>query len=405
MPPTVAVYLYKALAGTADVSGTISADTPRQAREQLRDRGLVVRDVADYRPPRAARRGAGRSSLAARSQTTTLIRELATLLGVGVPLLEALDTVARQHAGRARSAVLLLRDHVAGGGGLAGGMRRQPRTFDDLAVHIAEVGEDAGSLDVALARLAAFRERSDAFKNRLATALIYPAVVSVVGVCSAVFLMTFVVPKILQPLVEQDLPLPWPTRVVQWASDGLLGWWWLLAGVAVGVTVAASAAVNTARGRLAWHRLLLRTPVLGGLVLKQAIVRVAVVLGTLLRSGVVFVRALQVAGGTTDNLPVRHALAEVERAVVAGGDIAAALDRTAVFPPLVVHLLALGQQSGRLEEMLDQLAAAYEQQVATDAARLAAVVEPAMIVVLAGFVLFIVLATVLPILEVGNAIQ
>ena len=169
--------------------------------------------------------------------------------------------------------------------------------------------------------------------------------------------------------------------------------------------VAVTAAVRTDRGHLAWHRLLLRTPIVGGLILKQAIVRVSVVLSTLLKSGVVFVRALHVAGGTTDNLPVRQALARCERAVVAGGDIAAALERTAVFPPLVIQLLALGQQSGRLEEMLDQLAATYEAQVASDSARLAAVFEPAMIVVLAVLVLFIVLATVLPILEVGNAIQ
>ena len=400
----MAVYLYKALAGGTDVSGTISADTPRQAREQLRDQGLVVRNVASVRPTTATKNRRRRPA-SSRAQTTTLIRELATLLAVGVPLLEALDTLARQHGGRFRSAVLMVRDHVAAGGSLAGAMRDQPRTFDDLAVNIAEVGEDAGSLDVALERLAAFRERSDAFKNRLGTALIYPAVVTTVGAASSVFLMTFVVPKILQPLVEQDLPLPLPTRIVKGLSDGLLDWWWLLAIAVVAVAFVVAAVLRSTRGRMAFHRLLLRTPIVGGLALKQAVVRVAVVLSTLLKSGVVFVRALEVARGTTSNLPVRDALAQCERAVVAGGDIADALERTRVFPPLVIQLLALGQQSGRLEEMLDQLAVTYEAQVATDSARLAAVFEPAVIVVLAVLVLFIVLATVLPILEVGNAIQ
>ena len=398
----MAVYTYQALAGASAVSGTISADTPRQARELLRDQGLIVREVSDHRPPRAT---VLRRPHVGRPQTTTLVRELATLLGAGVPLLDALDTLARQHRGPGRSTVLLVRDHVAAGGTLAAAMRAQPAVFDELAVNIAEVGEDAGALDAALDRLADFRERADAFKNRLGTALIYPLIVTVVGACSSVFLMTFVVPKILQPLVEQDLPLPLPTRIVKAASDGLLDWWWLMAIAVAAVVVTFTAVLRTAGGRTAYHRLLLRTPVVGPLVLKQSIVRVAVVLSTLLRSGVVFVRGLQIARRSTDVLPVRHALERCEAAVVAGGDIAAALDATGVFPPMVVQLLSVGQQSGRMEDMLDQLAAAYQRQVAADSARLAAVAEPAVIVVLAVFVLFLVLATVLPILEVGNAIQ
>ena len=322
-----------------------------------------------------------------------------------MPLLDALETLARQHRGGVRSVVLRVRDRVAAGSSLAGAMREQPRVFDELAVNIAEVGEDSGALDVALERLAGFRERGDQFKNRLGTALIYPAIVAAVGACSSVFLMTFVVPKILEPLVEQNLPLPFPTRVVKFASDFLIDWWWLLAFAVAALVAAVAFALRSTRGRTAWHRLLLRTPIVGPLVLKQAIVRVAIVMSTLLKSGVVFLRALQIAQRTTGNLPLRDALKRCEIAVTAGGDIAQALAQTDAFPPMVVQLLALGQQSGRMEEMLDQLAAAYEHQLAADSARLAAVFEPAMIVVLALFVLFIVLATVLPILEVGNAIQ
>src|SRR5207248_1225688 len=149
----------------------------------------------------------------------------------------------------------------------------------------------------------------------------------------------------------------------------------------------------------------LRLPILGELVRKQAIVRISIVVSTLLKSGIVFVRALQIAQRTTNNLVLRDALARCERAVTAGEEIADALGHTGAFPPMVVQIFSVGQQSGRLEEMLDRLAASYDQQVQTSAQRLAAILEPLIILLLAGVVLFIVLATVLPILEAGNAVQ
>jgi type II secretory pathway component PulF len=163
--------------------------------------------------------------------------------------------------------------------------------------------------------------------------------------------------------------------------------------------------LRTPRGRGAWDRFVLKVPILGDLIRKQAIVRICVVIGTLLKSGVVFVRAVQIAQRTTANRVLREALVECERAINAGGDIGEAIERTAAFPPMVVQVFAVGQQSGRLEEMLDRLAETYDQQVSTAAARLTAVLEPLLIVALALVVLFIVLATVLPILEAGNAIQ
>ena len=408
----MAVFTYKAVGAGADITGTIAADTPLHARDLLREQGLVVRDLADYRPgvrdashilPRLRR--APRLSGGMRRLSTSFAREISTLLGVGVPLYEALQTIARQHTGRFHSAIVLLRDRVASGASLAQAMREQPHVFDDLCVNITEVGEDAGTLDSSLERLAEFRERSEQIKGRVATALIYPAIVSVIAVSSSIFLMTFVVPKILQPLVEQGLPLPWPTRVVQAMSSFVLSWGWLVALLALAASAGFGAILRSESGRLRWHRLILRIPLFGPLVRKQAIVQIAVVLSTLLKSGIVFVRALQIAQRTTANLVLRDALRRCEQAIVAGGEIAEALEQTGAFPPLVVQVFALGQQSGRLEEMLDRLASAYDREVSSAAQRVAAVIEPVLIVVLALVVLLIVMATVLPILEAGNAIQ
>jgi general secretion pathway protein F len=402
----MAVFAYKALdVRYCPTAGTVAADTPRQARDLLRAQGLMVEQV-DLQQPRAHRSvltfTARRRDAARVGQ---FVRQLATLLSVGSPLLEALDTLARQYTGSFRRVLLLLRDRVAAGISLADAMAQQQGVFDELCVNLVRVGEDAGTLETTLQRLATFKERSRQFRGRLATALLYPAIVFVAAIAISLFLMTFVVPNLLAPLLEQGQSLPLPTRIVKGASDLLLaeGPWIALAALVL--IVCFSIAQRTEPVRRVWDRLVLAIPVLGELVRKQAIVRLAVVMSTLLKSGVVFVRAVQIAQRTTSNRVMRTALSRCERAVTAGGDIAAALESTAAFPPLVVHLFALGQQSGRLEEMLAELADTYDAEVATAAQRLAAVLEPVLILMLAGVVLCIVLATMLPILEAGDVLQ
>jgi type II secretory pathway component PulF len=405
----MAVFTYKAMAaGAGETSGTIAADTPRQARDLLRDRGLTVRDLRDQRPTAPAAKQASARPRAARGMAhhaNLFIRELSTLLSVGVPLLEALDTISKQHTGRFHASIVQLRDRVAAGSSLAAAMSDQPRVFDDLCVNITEVGEDAGTLDTSLERLAEFRERSAQLRGRVSTALIYPTIVMITAIGASVFLMTFVIPRILQPLIDQGQTLPLPTRIVKGASDFLITWWWLTALTLACAFAALSAALQTTRGKLLLHRTVLHIPLLGDLIRKQAIVRIAIVVSTLLKSGIVFIRAIQIAQRTTTNLVVRDALLRCERAITAGGDISDALAQSGAFPPMVVQIFAVGQQSGRLEEMLDRLATTYDQQVSTSAQRLAAILEPLLIVLLALLVLFIVMATVLPILEAGNAIQ
>jgi type II secretory pathway component PulF len=284
-------------------------------------------------------------------------------------------------------------------------MREQPNIFDDLAINITEVGEDSGTLDTSLDRLADYRERSQQLKGKLATALIYPAIVFVMAILSSIFLMTFVVPKILQPLIEQNQPLPLPTRIIKSISDWLLQYGLLITFAAAVLVVVTSIFLSTTRGRMLWHRTLLRLPLLGDLFRKQAIVHMAVVMTTLLKSGIVFLRAIQIAQRTSRNLALRDALAKCEQAVAAGNDIAPALEQTKWFPPVVIQIFAVGQQSGRLEEMLDRLATVYDREVNSSAQRLAAILEPLLILLLAALVLFLIMATVLPILEAGNAIQ
>ena len=396
----MAVFAYRALDGTAAVRGTVSAETPRQARDILRGRGLTIERVEPRRESNLPKFGWGR-----KRDVTGFARELSTLLGVGIPLLEALDTILRQHRGPFHADLLALRDRVAAGESLAGAMRQQPIVFDELSVSMAEVGESGGTLDETLERLADYKERAAGLKNRVATALIYPAIVLAMSVGVSIFLMTFVVPQLLAGLIEAGRPLPWPTRVVKTLSDGLLTRWWLIGLILVAAVVGTGVVLRSPRGKLAWHRWQLRIPVVGEMVRKQSLLRACVTLSSLLKSGVVFVRALQIAQRSTPNLVIRDALARSERAVQTGRDIGQALEETNVFPPLVVQVFRVGQQSGRLEEMLDRLARDYDASLSLAASRLTAVLEPVLILFLVAVVGLVAFATVLPILEAGNVLQ
>jgi type II secretory pathway component PulF len=399
----LAVFAYKATdPGASRVRGVLTADSPRQARDVLRAKGLTIQEIV----PRAAN-GPGRSArISARhsAKVVQFIRDLAMLLGAGIPLLQAIDTISSQHRGEFHSVLVLLRDRIASGGSLADAMCEQPGFFDEMCLSVTEVGEASGSLESVLSQLADFKERSLRFKNRVATALAYPLFVLTMAIAVGAGLMTFVIPKLLESLTESGRPLPWSTRVVKNASDLLVyHGWMLLLGTAV-LAAAIVALFRTPAGRMRWHQMQLRIPVLGPMIRKQATARVAIVIATMMKSGIVFVRALQIAQRSTPNLAIRTALERCEAAVGAGQDISKALQSTGAFAPVVVQIFAVGQQSGRLEEMLERLAADYDQQVALTSERLTALLEPALILLLVGLIALIACATILPMLEAADVV-
>lgn len=402
----MAVYAYIASpgAGSAPIKGTIAADSPRSARDQLRAQGLSIRELSEQRTSKSP---SLLSSYLARRQSSKvvgLLQEMTTLLTAGIPLLEALDTITRQHHGRFKQSIMLLRDQVAAGSSLAEAMGQQPMLFDNLCLSIVEVGENAGTLDESLHRLVAFKRKAATLKNRVASAMMYPFIVMLVGMGVSMFLMTFVVPSILEVLKQSGKPLPFATEVVSGISTFLIHWWWALG---IGIVLALTAfnlIIRAPRGRLVWHRFLLKVPILGDLIRKQGIARVAMVMATLLKSDVTFIRSIQIARKTVKNVVIRNSLESCEQAVLGGRDIADALEKAGGFPPLVIQVFAVGQASGRLEEMLADLAIDYDTQVEITANRLTALLEPLMMILLAVVVGFIAFATIMPILEVGNVL-
>lgn len=401
----MAIYAYKGLdSNRSQTSGTILADSPRHARDNLRVQGVIVQSLKEQKQV-ASHSNFGLFQFGtrrARSQWGLGAHELSMLLSAGIPLLEALDTMAGQHRGKFRSCMLQLKERVEAGTSLAAAMSEQSSVFDAASVRIVEVGENAGTLEQVLAEIAEFKLQMHAFKDKLTTSLMYPVFVGCFGIAAMIFLMTWVMPPLLESLQETLPQLPWPTRVAKALSDFLIQFGWQALAILIVLLIGGSLWLRTESGKQLFHRAILKLPVIGPIVLKQSIARAAMIVGLLTRSGVMLTTAVNLAARSTDNSIIKQALLRAEKDMTAGEDIAVSLERSACFPPLAVRFFAVGQESGKLDEMLQKLARDYNMQVSTAASRLTALVEPVLILLLAVAVGFLLLATILPILEAGN---
>jgi len=385
------------------VRGTVSADTPRQARDQLRGEGVRVKKIGEASTDSSiSKTSLPLSFRSFRIQWATAVHEMAMMLHAGIPILDALDTIADQNRGSFRVAMLKVRDQVASGSSLANALAEQPKLFDAASVHMVEVGENSGTLDTVLQQLAQFKRKQLTLRNSVTTALVYPMFLVCFGTAAAVFLMTSVLPPLLDNLEETIEVLPWPTQVAKQLSNLLLDYGWLLACLLALTLFTIVSTTRTEWGQRYWHQKLLQIPILGPIAIKQGVSRIAMIIATLSRSGIELTKAVELAQRSTSNRVFQGALKQFGERIAAGEDVSDALAESGAFPPLAVRVFSVGQESGKLDEMLFQLADDYDEQVATASARLTALLEPALILVLAAAVGFLLLATILPILEAGN---
>lgn len=399
------VFAYKAMEGLShERSGTIAADSPALARQALRERGLSILSLEQSRP--AAKRGFRlRRPAQAAEQVAELWRNLATLLEAGVPLIDGLGICIQQQRGRLQPVLRQVEEDLRAGLALSAALQRHPDWFDEFTRVLVEVGQRAGALDRILRELAEFQLRQRTLRQRLSTALIYPVILCFVGTGVVLFLMNYVVPQLLEVLTSAGREWPWPTRVLKSVSDFLAGNLLWLALAAIGLAFGLAAWRRTDSGRRRLERIALALPVLGDLLRKSWVARFSLMLATLLRADVRFIDALRTVRTGLPQRLLADELERLERAVEAGADIAAPLRDSRLLPPLVVRLLEVGQQSGELPRMLEQLRAAYESEVQLALARFLAVLEPVLILILAIVIGFVVFATLLPILETTRIAQ
>jgi len=331
-------------------------------------------------------------------------QQLATLVEAGLPLERALVILGDVAASRRlRQIVQDVTQSVRAGSTLADALaRHQPRPFSRLYVNTVRAGERGGVLELALRRLAEHLEAARELREAIVSALIYPALLVVVGAGAVIFLLTFVLPRFAVILADLGQTLPLPTRLVLGASEVLVAYWWAIAAAVLAVAVAWQTVARSDAGRLRLDAGILALPVAGEVLRKVEVGRAIRTLGTLLSSGVPLLGALDVTREGAGNLVVANALAAVHGGVKRGEGLARPMADTGAFPPLVVHMVRVGEETGRLDDMLGRVAGTYEREVRVAVRRLVATLEPAIIVVLGLVVLAIVLAILLAILSVNE---
>jgi general secretion pathway protein F len=385
--------------------GRLEADSPRHARQLLRERGLWTRDLNEIRATGSMNPtpGAGRLSAA---DLALLTLQLSTLVQAGLPLEEALDAVAKQSA-RRRVAGLLsaVRSRVMEGHALAAALAQFPRAFPELFRATVAAGERSGHLGHVLEQLAAYTQARYASRQKIQMALVYPAILMLASVVIVGFLLGYVVPDVVKIFVDSGQPLPWLTRTLINASNGLRSHGLLLLGVLAMLISLWRWSLRQPLWQLRWHRWVLKLPIVGEVLRAMEAARFASTLAILGKSAVPLVDALEIAAAVIGNLTIRARMADVARSVREGGTLTRGLELGGDIPPMMLHMIASGERAGELDRMLGRAA---EQQESSLAARIALVVslfEPAMLVLMGGVVLLIVLAILLPILSLNQLVN
>ncbi len=387
------------------VSGRIEGAGRSLVSQQLREQGIFPTELNESSSARARHRWSNLlvSLQSSTAELASATRQLSTLLGAGLSLDVALGTVAEQTdqpmIGRVLSDV---REEVIQGNPLHQALARHRAVFPDLFINMVQVGENSGTLDEALQRLADFLENQARTRARIQAALAYPVLMTLVGSGVLAFLFVFVVPKITRMLQEMEMALPWPTLLLINLVDLLVDWWWLLA---IGLVACVTLLLRYRRsesGRLRTDQMLLKAPLFGRLLLLIATSRFSRTLGTLLQSGVPLIKALDISRNLLANRVLSQAVESAIVKVQEGGSLAVALRESAVFPPMLVQVTAAGEQSGKLEEMLFRVADTYEHQSDLSITGMLSLLEPLMILFMGGVVGFAVLAILLPIFQASQ---
>jgi type IV pilus assembly protein PilC len=391
-------YTARALNGQLK-SATIEAKNREDVVAQLRKQKLTVVKVDEQ----AKKKTTGRIPM---RDIVIFTRQFATMINAGLPLVQALDILAKQSDNPALKEVIrqVVFD-VESGHTVADALRKHPKAFSDLYTNMVAAGEAGGILDTILLRLAVFLEKADALMRKVRGAMIYPGVILSVAVIAVGVLLLFVIPVFEEMFASVGMALPLPTRVVIALSKGLKTYWWAILGAMLGTFFLFRSYYATNDGRRNIDAMLLKFPVLGDVLRKSAVSRFTRTLGTLISSGVSILEGLEITAKTAGNRVIQDAIMESRASIAGGESIAGPLQKSQVFPPMVISMIAVGEQTGGLDEMLSKIADFYDEEVDAAVSGLLAMMEPVMIVFLGIVVGGMVVSMYLPIFDMMNAVQ
>lgn len=411
------MYAYKGVANSGkSVNGVRDADSPKTLRTLLRKDGVLVTSFELSKGGKAAKEAnskkaglnkevdlGGLLGGVSKIEIATFTRQLATLIHAGIPLPRSLGTLTDQVKNmRLKTPLSEVRSAVNEGMPFADALAKHPKLFDELFVSMVRAGELAGNLDEVLTRLADFLESSQKLKSKIQGAMIYPAVMVVVGGGIMAVLMIKVIPQITSMFASQGKTLPLNTRFLI-ATSSALGKYWLLMLVGmIGAGILFGRWSRSKGGKPVWHRFLLGLPVLGELIRTINVGRFARTLGTMLQAGVPMLRSLDTAKQIVGNCIIQQAVEDAKTQVTEGVSLATTLKKSGEFPTTMIDMVAVGEEAGKLEQMLERVAITYETEVDTKLSRFTALLEPMMLVVMGGAVTFIVFSILQPIMDLGQ---
>ncbi len=406
------VFEYAALDGKGKTTtGIIDAESALAARQKVRSLGnfpVSIKEIYDSALKKQTRSFSfSRYFTRVKAADTAMItRQLATLVGAGLPLVTSIDTLVLQTKSHAFKAMLAqIKDAIVEGNSFASALSMYPNTFSSLYINMVRAGESSGTLEIVLERLADITEKQQALNNRIKSALTYPIFMAVIGVTVLFFLLTVVIPEITTIFGEMERSLPTPTRILINTSHFLRSYWWILLVVIIIMVFAAQRLKRTVSGQYYWSKAILYAPVLGDMAKKLAISRFSRTLGSLLENGVSMLSALEIVKNISENVLITQSVETAIEKVAKGQGLAGSLAESGIFPNLPIQMIQVGEQSGKLEAMLDKVADIFENEVESSIMRLTSLLEPVMILLMAVMVGFIVLSICLPIYEMNQLVM
>jgi len=405
----VAVFEYRGiLVGTGKpVKGVRDAENAKVLRAALRKDGILLTVATEGKAAEAkAKKGFDLKAFTGRpsaSDIAVLTRQLATLLGAGIPLFESLNALIEQVEKESlKRALTEVREQVREGTSFAKALEAHPSIFPPLYVNMVRAGEASGTLEKVLERLTHFMESQAKLKNKVSSALAYPILMVIIGTLLIGVLMVAVVPNVTTIFQSMDQALPWYTALLIGTSEFMSSYWWLILLMAGAAYWFFRRWKRTPQGKLKWDDMLLKAPLFGKLIQMLAIARFGRTLATLLSSGVPLLSAMDIVRNVLGNASLEKVVADAIGSIREGQSIAEPLKRSGKFPPIVTHMIAIGEKSGQLEEMLESVSNAYDTEVEARVQILTSLLEPLMIVIMGGSVGFIAISILMPLIQMSS---
>ena len=402
------IYQYKALdARSKKVSGVIEAESPKSAVLKLKKLSIYPLEIieTEEREKEQKFQIPWLKDRVSSSELAIMTRQLATLVGAGLPLVQCLTALTEQVSHpRLKNVIAEVRELVNEGSSFAEALAQYPRIFSEFYVNMVQAGEQSGALELVLGRLADFTESQSQLRNQVLFAMLYPVIIFIIGVGVMVFMFTVVIPKLSVIFEQTHQTLPLITRIMIGLSGFIRQFLWLIILLLIGGYYGFQKWKKSASGREQWDRWILRIPLLGGLIQKLAIARFARTLSTLLTSGIPVLKSFSIVERIVNNSIIARAITQAKENITEGASIAGPLKASGVFPPFLIQMIASGEQSGELEFLLEKAGDAFEREVEYAVNGLVRLIEPIMIIFMAIIVGLIIVSFLLPILELTQGI-